>query len=108
VAHVGSDVSIRVINPLLDLGAVGVDGTATGRGDERVVAGIAHRDVMGNGLGIAARKPSRGFIALGQIERFQNLHDLLVNLHQAPSWVGCIDTAESSPGGCSFGVNREI
>ena len=46
-----------------------------------LVAGVALRDPVLDGLGVAAREPPRGPVGAGQIECFQNLHDVLVRLH---------------------------
>jgi hypothetical protein len=102
VTDVGSDVAVGVVDPLFDLQKERIDDRVAGGGDEGILAAVARRDVARHRLVVAAGKPGCGLEALRQIEGFENLHDLLVTLHHAPSLGSASaawNTADSSPGG---------
>jgi hypothetical protein len=63
------------VRQLLELGRNGST-PRDGGADKRVGADVAHRDVGGDGLGVAADQLRRGPGAAGQVEGFQDLHDL--------------------------------
>jgi hypothetical protein len=88
VGDVGADLAGRAVDQLLELGQERIDAAGTAGAGKRVGAGIADGDIGGHGLGVAADQLRRGPGAAGQVEGFENLHDLPGRLGQRSLRVG--------------------
>jgi len=80
--HIGSDLTVRPDNEFLDLAAERVDRPRPTDGCQRVRAGVADRNITGDRLLVDPGQPSGGVRAAGQVERFQDAHDLPVRFGQ--------------------------
>ena len=101
VDDVGPDPPGRALDELLDLRAVRVDLHRPPDPGGRVVAPVTPVDVAGDGLRIAGGEVGRRMGAAGEIECFEDLHDLPVRLLHGPSGSGDdlgVGTPQGSPG----------
>ena len=87
---VRADPAPGALDELLDLVAVPVDEHRPVDGGVLVAPDVTGENVAGDGLRIAGGKAGRRIGAAGEIERFEDLHDLPVRLLHDPS----------GPGGC--------
>jgi hypothetical protein len=85
---VGADAAVRSLDELLDLGPVLVDLHRALVAVGRVRTRVADRHVSGHGLGVTARELRGGVRAAGEVEGFEDVHDLPVRLRHGPSWCG--------------------
>ncbi len=95
----------RPLDELLDLLDEGIDNAlpASGGADE---SGVAPGDVGLHGLGVTPRQPAGGFGASGEVERFEDLHDLPVRLGQrSPSGGWHVVATTSQPTGETAAVD---
>ena len=88
VHDVRPDPATRALHELLDLVAVPVDEHRPAHPGVGVGALVSGGDVASHGLGIAAGELGCGMGAAGEVERFEDLHDLPVRLLHDPSGTG--------------------
>jgi hypothetical protein len=81
VGNVGADQPVEAVHPLLDLVQERINGHHPPRLLIRAEASITQRHIVRHRLVITAGQCGRGAIPTGQVERLQNLHDLLTAFH---------------------------
>jgi hypothetical protein len=101
VRHVSADLAVRTLHPLLHLLEERVDQLRSlgrlERGGQTTL--IAQRDIVGHGVMRAAGQLGGIADALGESERFQDLHDHLVRLQQLLPVDGLFGDWPVEPGG---------
>jgi hypothetical protein len=100
VDDVGPDPASGTLDELLDLVAVPIEEHRSADPCAWVGAEGTGPHVAGDGLGIAAGQLGRRVGAAGEIERFEDLHDLPVRLLHGPSGSGAVlgvGTPQGSP-----------
>ena len=112
VGDVGADLAGGAVDQLLELGQELVDAAGTAGAGKRVGAGVTHGDVGGDGLGVAADQLRGRPGAAGQVEGFEDLHDLPGRLGQRSLRVAASRLApEANPAGgtaCTGGQVHEL
>src|SRR5450759_1868722 len=102
VDDVRPDPAAGTLDELLDLVAVPIDEHRPVDRSVRVAADVTGPHIADDGLGIAGGKVGRRVGAAGEVERFEDLHDLPVRLLHGPSGAGgClgVGTPQGSPTG---------
>lgn len=84
VHDVSADLALGGVHPLLDLGQEGFDDPRARLEGRAQSSGVTPCHLVGDGLVVTAHQLSGVSVAVGQIESFEYLHDLLGMLHVVP------------------------
>ena len=84
VSDIGADLAVTGLHPLLHLRQEPIDQLLAPHRRSRQLADVPTGHPLGNRVMVAVGQLAGRSITLRQIERFQNLHDLLGMLHVVP------------------------